>query len=66
MKIEFSLNVHTTKEHLQTPDIYVCLSQTKDGCYVSNVTDKILIPGKYVTAEQHHRRILKKVSSWLM
>lgn len=34
---------------------------TKEGCYVSNVTDKILIPGKYVTAEQHHRKILKKV-----
>ena len=38
-------------------------SQTKDGCYVSNVTDKILIPGKYVTAEQYHRKILKKVCS---
>ncbi|XP_073252451.1 IQ motif and ubiquitin-like domain-containing protein [Porites lutea] len=34
---------------------------TKDGCYVSNVTDKILIPGRYVTAEEHHRKILKKV-----
>ncbi|XP_020618722.1 IQ and ubiquitin-like domain-containing protein [Orbicella faveolata] len=34
---------------------------TKDGCYVSNVQDKILIPGKYVTAEQQHRKILKKV-----
>lgn len=37
--------------------------QTKDGCYVSNVTDKILIPGKYVTAEEHHQKILAKVSA---
>ena len=42
---------------------FFSLLQTKEGCYVSNVTDKILIPGKYVTAEQHHRKILKKVST---
>lgn len=43
--------------------IVIYFPQTKDGCYVSNVRDKILIPGKYVTAEEHHQKILAKVSA---
>ena len=34
---------------------------TKIGVYVSNMSDKLIVPGKYTTAEQHHRMILKKV-----
>lgn len=36
---------------------------TKIGVFVSNTGDKLIIPGKYTTAEHHHRMILKKVSS---
>lgn len=34
---------------------------TKIGVYVSNMQDRLLVPGKYTTAEQHHRMILQKV-----
>nr|XP_033813944.1 IQ and ubiquitin-like domain-containing protein [Geotrypetes seraphini] len=34
---------------------------TKIGCYVSNLTDKLIKPGKYVTAAQYHARRLKAV-----
>lgn len=35
---------------------------TKIGVFVSNMDDKLIVPGKYTTAEQHHRIILRKVS----
>ena len=35
--------------------------QTKPGCYVSNVTDKVLIPGVYETADEKIARRLEKV-----
>ncbi|EDO49624.1 predicted protein, partial [Nematostella vectensis] len=34
---------------------------TKEGCYVSNVTDKVMIPGKYETADEYHQKRLEKV-----
>ncbi|NXP15520.1 IQUB protein, partial [Thinocorus orbignyianus] len=34
---------------------------TKIGVYVSNVTDKLIIPGKYLTAEEYHKRRLEAV-----
>lgn len=34
---------------------------TKIGVYVSNMEDKLLVPGKYTTADQHHKMILQKV-----
>eukprot|EP00794_Sanderia_malayensis_P007339 gene7339-8159_t len=34
---------------------------TKPGCYVSNVTDKVVIPGNYETAEEKFARRLEKV-----
>ncbi|XP_029472517.1 IQ and ubiquitin-like domain-containing protein isoform X2 [Rhinatrema bivittatum] len=34
---------------------------TKIGCYVSNLTDKLIEPGKYVTADEYHARRLKAV-----
>ncbi|XP_009068156.1 PREDICTED: IQ and ubiquitin-like domain-containing protein [Acanthisitta chloris] len=34
---------------------------TKIGLYVSNVTDKLISPGKYVTAEEYHKRRLEAV-----
>ncbi|XP_028397889.1 IQ and ubiquitin-like domain-containing protein [Dendronephthya gigantea] len=34
---------------------------TKEGCYVSNFEDKIITPSVYVTADEHHKKILEKV-----
>ncbi|OWK59154.1 IQ and ubiquitin-like domain-containing protein [Lonchura striata] len=34
---------------------------TKTGLYVSNMTDKLLTPGKYFTAEEYHKRRLEAV-----
>nr|XP_010297716.1 PREDICTED: IQ and ubiquitin-like domain-containing protein [Balearica regulorum gibbericeps] len=34
---------------------------TKIGLYVSNVSDKLLSPGKYLTAEEYHKRRLEAV-----
>lgn len=43
---------------------------TKIGVYVSNMEDKLVVPGHYTTAEEHHQYILKKVwisdFSWLL
>ena len=36
---------------------------TKRGVYVSNMTDKLITPGKYFTAEEYHKRRLDAVSS---
>ncbi|XP_054029756.1 IQ and ubiquitin-like domain-containing protein [Dryobates pubescens] len=34
---------------------------TKIGLYVSNTTDKVISPGKYLTAEEYHKRRLEAV-----
>ncbi|XP_067855911.1 IQ motif and ubiquitin-like domain-containing protein [Heptranchias perlo] len=34
---------------------------TKIGCYVSNITDKLITPGKYFTAAQYHAQRLKAI-----
>ncbi|XP_072408776.1 IQ motif and ubiquitin-like domain-containing protein isoform X1 [Chiloscyllium punctatum] len=34
---------------------------TKIGCYVSNITDKLVTPGKYFTAAEYHAQRLKAV-----
>ncbi|NXU18730.1 IQUB protein, partial [Pardalotus punctatus] len=34
---------------------------TKIGLYVSNITDKLISPGKYFTAEEYHKRRLEAV-----
>lgn len=38
---------------------------TKVGLYVSVATDKIISPGKYLTADEYHERRLEAVSSYL-
>lgn len=37
---------------------------TKIGLYVSNMTDKLITPGKYFTAEEYHKRRLEAVSPY--
>lgn len=39
---------------------------TKVGLYVSSVTDKLISPAKYLTAEEYHKRRLEAVSSCLL
>ncbi|OXB71202.1 UNVERIFIED_CONTAM: hypothetical protein H355_010138 [Colinus virginianus] len=34
---------------------------TKSGLYVSDTTDKVITPGKYLTAEEYHKRRLEAV-----
>lgn len=36
---------------------------TKSGLYVSNISDKLITPGKYLTAEEYHKRRVEAVSS---
>ena len=36
---------------------------TKIGVFVSNMTDKLVVPGKYTTADEHKSKLLEKVSS---
>lgn len=36
---------------------------TKRGLFVSNMSDKLITPGKYLTAEEYHKRRLEAVSS---
>lgn len=38
---------------------------TKTGLYVSNMTDKLITPGKYFTAEEYHKRRVEAVSPYL-
>lgn len=33
------------------------------GVFVSNMEDKLMVPGKYTTADEYHGMILRKVSS---
>lgn len=37
---------------------------TKIGVYVSNMTDKLIKPGKYLTADEYHKHRLDAVSSY--
>lgn len=39
---------------------------TKIGLYVSNMTDKLITPGKYFTAEEYHKHRLEAVSPYLL
>lgn len=36
---------------------------TQIGIYVSNLPDKLIPPGRYVTADEHHAMLLSKVSN---
>lgn len=60
-KFHRDTQTYKLRNRLQQTTNTTSTQMTKDGCYVSNVTDKILIPGKYVTAEEHHQKILAKV-----
>ncbi|XP_029872007.1 IQ and ubiquitin-like domain-containing protein isoform X3 [Aquila chrysaetos chrysaetos] len=49
------------KNKLQQTKNTTSTQMTKIGLYVSNMTDKLISPGKYVTAEEFHKRRLEAV-----
>lgn len=40
-----------------------CTQMTSIGVYVSNMTDKMLVPGKYTTADEYKSNVMSKVST---
>ncbi|NWV31345.1 IQUB protein, partial [Grantiella picta] len=49
------------KNKLQQTRNTTSTQMTKIGLYVSNMTDKLISPGKYFTAEEYHKRRLEAV-----
>ncbi|XP_063783249.1 IQ and ubiquitin-like domain-containing protein isoform X2 [Pseudophryne corroboree] len=49
------------KNKIQQSSNTMATQMTKIGCYVANLTDKLLQPKKYVTADEFHARRLKAV-----
>lgn len=60
----FSQTVFEKNKSQQTNNT-TSTQMTKVGLYVSVVSDKIISPGKYLTADEYHERRLKAVSSHL-
>ncbi|XP_078076272.1 IQ motif and ubiquitin-like domain-containing protein isoform X2 [Mustelus asterias] len=49
----------SNKKQCQQTTNHTSTQMTKIGCYVSNVTDKLITPGKYFTAAEYHACRLK-------
>ncbi|NWU96401.1 IQUB protein, partial [Upupa epops] len=49
------------KNKLQQTENTTSTQMTKVGLYVSTMTDKLITPGKYLTAEEYHKRRLEAV-----
>ncbi|XP_071961222.1 IQ motif and ubiquitin-like domain-containing protein [Antedon mediterranea] len=60
---KFCRDTQTVREKNQRQQTHIDTStqMTGIGCYVSNMTDKLLVPGKYQTADEYHEIILMKV-----
>lgn len=58
----FSLQTAVEKKKLQQTRNTTSTQMTKIGVYVSNITDKLIEPKGYITAEEYHARRLKAVS----
>ncbi|XP_060695459.1 IQ and ubiquitin-like domain-containing protein [Hemiscyllium ocellatum] len=52
--------VYAKNQYQQTTN-NTSTQMTKIGCYVSNITDKLVTPGKYFTAAEYHAQRLKAV-----
>ncbi|KAM4874324.1 IQ motif and ubiquitin-like domain-containing protein [Thomomys bottae] len=59
----FCRNTQTVieKKRLQQTANTTSTQMTKIGVYVANMTDKLVVPGPYFTAEEYHARRLKAV-----
>ncbi|XP_061175886.1 IQ and ubiquitin-like domain-containing protein [Saccostrea echinata] len=49
------------RHHVQQTTNDTSTQMTGIGVYVSNMEDKLMVPGKYTTADEHHSMIFKKV-----
>ncbi|XP_072241428.1 IQ motif and ubiquitin-like domain-containing protein [Leuresthes tenuis] len=49
------------KSQIQQCPINISTQMTGIGCYISCVNDKVVTPGKYITADEYHDRRLKAV-----
>eukprot|EP00061_Rhincodon_typus_P012958 g39031.t1 len=58
MVLTINMTVSDKNQYQQTAND-TSTQMTKIGCYVSNITDKLVTPGKYFTAAQYHARRLK-------
>ncbi|XP_071484963.1 IQ motif and ubiquitin-like domain-containing protein [Diadema antillarum] len=51
----------SAKNRLQQTTLDTSTQMTTIGCYVSNMTDKLVVPGRYETADEYHAKRLEKV-----
>ncbi|XP_038060891.1 IQ and ubiquitin-like domain-containing protein [Patiria miniata] len=60
---KFCRDTQTVKQKniRQQTKINTATQMTMIGCYVANMTDKLVVPGRYQTAEEYHAIRLKKV-----
>ncbi|XP_033102972.1 IQ and ubiquitin-like domain-containing protein isoform X1 [Anneissia japonica] len=60
---KFCRDTQTVNEKNQRQQTMVDTStqMTAIGCYVANMTDKLMVPGKYQSAHEYHTIILQKV-----
>ncbi|MCJ8735972.1 hypothetical protein PDJAM_G00253630 [Pangasius djambal] len=59
----FSRDTQTVhvKNQAQQCTITTSTQMTKPGCYISNMKDKLITPGRYVTADEYHSKRLHAV-----
>ena len=53
------------KNRLQQTTLDTSTQMTTIGCYVANMTDKLVVPGRYETADEYHSKRLEKVGNLL-
>ncbi|XP_070559447.1 IQ motif and ubiquitin-like domain-containing protein [Ptychodera flava] len=60
---KFCRDTQTVEERHQRQQTKIDTStqMTGIGVYVSNMTDKLMVPGRYTTADEHHAMIIKNV-----
>ncbi|XP_041795735.1 IQ and ubiquitin-like domain-containing protein [Chelmon rostratus] len=61
--VVFSRDTQTaelTRQAQQCP-VNASTQTTRGGCYVSHLKDKLVVPGNYITADEHHARRLRAV-----
>ncbi len=52
------------KHNIQQTSNDMATQMTKVGMFVANLTDKLMLPGKYTTADDHNSMLLQQVSGW--
>lgn len=52
---------HQFRHQVQQTNNTTSTQMTKVGCYTSNTDDKLVSPGKYITADEFHKKRFEKV-----